>query len=74
MAAADGGDAKAALDLAYALLAGTPAPHKIEMAKGYLQVAAQAENLSIRTQAENILRGLEPGQPSILTVASEATP
>ncbi|RYZ67062.1 MAG: hypothetical protein EOP08_03565 [Proteobacteria bacterium] len=74
VAAAEGGDAKAALGLAYALLAGTPAPDKIETAKGYLQIAVAADDLSIRTQAQNILRGLEPGQASILTVASEATP
>lgn len=74
VAAADGGDAQAALDFAYALLSGAPAADKIERAKGYLQIAAMAEDLSIRTQAENILRGLEPGQPPILTVALGATP
>jgi hypothetical protein len=71
VAAAEGGDAEAALDLAYATLAGVPNPAKIELAKGYLKIAAAAEELSIRTQAENILRGLEPGQPQILTIASE---
>jgi TPR repeat protein len=71
VAAAEGGDAKAALDLAYTMLQGTPALDKVEQAKGYLKIAAAADDLSIRTQAENILRGLEPGQPPILTVASE---
>jgi len=74
VAAAEAGDAKAALDLAYAMLMGTPAPDKIEAARGYLKIAAGAEDLSIRTQAENILRGLEPGQAPILTVASETSP
>lgn len=71
IAAAEAGDTKAALDLAYATLRGVPNPAKIEAAKGYLKIAATAEDLSVRTQAENILRGLEPGQPQILTVASE---
>jgi len=71
VAAAEGGDAKAALDLAYATLAGVPNPARIEQARGYLAIAAKAEDLSVRTQAENILRGLEPGQPQILNVASE---
>ena len=71
VAAANAGDAKAALDLAYASLTGVPDPARIEAAKGYLAIAAKAEDLSIRTQAENILRGLKPGQPPILTVASE---
>jgi TPR repeat protein len=73
VAAAEAGDTEAALDLAYAMLAGVPNPARIEAAKGYLKIAVTAENLSIRTQAENILRGLEPGQPSILTVALETT-
>jgi len=74
LAAVEAGDAKAALDLAYATLAGVPDPASIEAAKGYLTIAAKSDDLSIRTQAENILRGLEPGQPQILTVASEASP
>src|SRR5690606_26215235 len=72
VAAAEAGDARAALDLAYAMLKGVPNPAKIESARGYLTVAAEADDLAIRTQAENILRGLTPGQPPILTVASEA--
>ena len=72
LAAVEAGDARAALDLAYATLAGVPDPARIEAAKGYLTIAAKSDDLSIRTQAENILRGLEPGQPQILTVASEA--
>lgn len=60
VASADGGDAKAALDLAFALLSGTPDPAKIEKAKGYLKVAAASETLNIRTMAENLLRTLEP--------------
>jgi TPR repeat protein len=71
VAAAEAGDTKAALDLAYATLKGVPNPAKIEAAKGYLTIAAKSDDLSIRTQAENILRGLTPGQPQILTVASE---
>jgi TPR repeat protein len=71
VAAAESGDAQAALDLAYAQLKGGPAPENIEKAKGYLEIAAKADDLAIRTQAENILRGLQPGQPPILTVASE---
>jgi len=73
VAAAEAGDAKAALDLAYAMLTGVPNPARIESAKGYLVIAAKSEDLSIRTQAENILRGLTPGQPQILTVATETT-
>jgi TPR repeat protein len=60
VASADGGDAKAALDLAFALLSGTPEPAEIEKAKGYLKVAAASETLNIRTMAENLLRTLEP--------------
>jgi TPR repeat protein len=74
IAAAEAGDAKAALDLAYAALTGVPNPAKIEFAKTYLAIAAKSEDLSIRTQAENILRGLTPGQPPVLTVASETSP
>lgn len=72
VAAAESGDARAALDLAYAMLRGVPNPARIESARGYLTIAAGAEDLAIRTQAENILRGLTPGQPSILTVATES--
>lgn len=60
VASAKGGDSKAALDLAFALLAGTPEPAEIEEAKGYLKVAAASETLNIRTMAENLLRTLEP--------------
>lgn len=60
VAAAKGGDAKAALDLAFALLSGTPEPAEIEEAKGYLKVAAASDTLNIRTMAENLLRTLEP--------------
>jgi TPR repeat protein len=67
IASAKGGDAKAALDLAFVLLAGTPEPAKIEEAKGYLKVAAASETLNIRTMAENLLRTLEPQ----LTAATE---
>ncbi len=57
---ARGGDAKAALDLAFVLLAGVPEPAEIEQAKGYLRIAAASETLNIRTMAENLLRTLEP--------------
>jgi TPR repeat protein len=57
---AEGGDSKAALDLAFALLAGQPEPAEIEAAKGYLKIAAASETLNIRTMAENLLRTLEP--------------
>lgn len=67
VASAKGGDAKAALDLAFALLAGAPDPAKIDEAKGYLKVAAATETLNIRTMAENLLRTLEPQ----LTAATE---
>jgi TPR repeat protein len=60
VAAAKGGDGKAALDLAFALLSGTPEPAEIEQAKGYLKVAAASDTLNIRTMAENLLRTLEP--------------
>lgn len=60
VASAKGGDSKAALDLAFVLLAGTPEPAEIEEAKGYLKVAAASETLNIRTMAENLLRTLEP--------------
>lgn len=60
VASANSGDAKAALDLAFALLSGTPEPAEIEMAKGYLKVAAASDTLNIRTMAENLLRTLEP--------------
>lgn len=74
VAAAEGGDTQAALDLAYSTLKLGPAPENIDKAEGYLQIAAKADDLSIRTQAENIMRGLEPGQTPILTVASETMP
>lgn len=60
IASAKDGDAKASLDLAFALLSGTPEPAKIEEAKGYLKIAAASETLNIRTMAENLLRTLEP--------------
>jgi hypothetical protein len=70
VAAAKGGDAKAALDLAFALLSGTPEAAEIEEAKGYLEVAAASDTLNIRTMAENLLRTLEPQ----LTASTETTP
>jgi hypothetical protein len=70
VASAKGGDAKAALDLAFVLLSGTPEPAEIEAAKGYLKVAAASETLNIRTMAENLLRTLEPQ----LTASTETTP
>lgn len=70
VASAKGGDAKAALDLAFALLSGTPEPAEIEEAKGYLKVAAASETLNVRTMAENLLRTLEPQ----LTASTETTP
>lgn len=60
VASAEGGDSKAALDLAFALLAGVPEPAEIEQAKGYLKTAAASETLNIRTMAENLLRTLDP--------------
>jgi hypothetical protein len=60
VAAAEGGDAKAALDLAFALLSGTPDAARIEEAKGYLKLAAASDTLNVRTMAENLLRTLEP--------------
>ena len=66
--AAKAGDSKAALDLAYALLTGVPEAEKVEEARGYLQIAALSETLSIRTIAENLLRDLD-SQP--ITVATE---
>jgi len=70
VAAAKGGDAKAALDLAFALLSGTPQTAEIEEAKDYLKVAAASDTLNIRTMAENLLRTLEPQ----LTASTETTP
>ncbi len=69
VAAAKGGDAKAALDLAFALLSGTPEAAEIEEAKGYLKLAAASDTLNIRTMAENLLRTLEPQ----LTASTETT-
>jgi TPR repeat protein len=60
IASATEGDSKAALDLAFALLTGTPDAAKIEQAKVYLKIAAASETLNIRTMAENVLRTLEP--------------
>lgn len=60
VASAKGGDSKAALDLAFALLSGVPEPAEIEEAKGYLKLAAASETLNVRTMAENLLRTLEP--------------
>jgi hypothetical protein len=59
VASAAGGDSKAALDLAFALLTGTPDAAEIEQAKAYLKIAAASETLNIRTMAENVLRTLE---------------
>ncbi|WP_055048766.1 hypothetical protein [Devosia sp. A16] len=69
VAAAKGGDAKAALDLAFALLSGTPEPAQIEEAKGYLKLAAASDTLNVRTMAENLLRTLSPQ----LTASTETT-
>jgi hypothetical protein len=66
--AAKAGDSKAALDLAFALLTGVPEPEKVDEAKGYLQIAALSETLSIRTVAENLLRDLSS---QTITVATE---
>jgi TPR repeat protein len=60
VASAERGDAKAALDLAFALLSGTPGPAEIEEARGYLELAAASDTLNVRTMAENLLRTLEP--------------
>lgn len=60
VASAEGGDSKAALDLAFALLTGVPEPDEVEQAKGYLEIAALSETLNVRTMAENLLRTLEP--------------
>lgn len=70
VASAKGGDAKAALDLAFVLLSGTPDAAKIDEAKGYLKVAAASDALNIRTMAENLLRTLEPQ----LTASTETSP
>ncbi|MDC9824266.1 hypothetical protein PRN20_11005 [Devosia sp. ZB163] len=57
---AEAGDSKAALDLAFELLSGTPDADEIDKARGYLRIAATSETLNIRTMAENILRTLDP--------------
>jgi hypothetical protein len=66
--AAKAGDSKAALDLAYSLLSGTPETEAVAQARDYLQIAALSDTLSIRTVAENLLRNLQ-SQP--ITVATE---
>jgi TPR repeat protein len=60
MAAADGGDAQAALDLAIACLSGTPDDAARAKAAHYLELAARSDVLSIKTLAQNLLRSLEP--------------
>ena len=60
MAAADAGDARAALDLAIALLSGAPDTDARTRATHYLELAAKSETLNIRTLAENLLRTLQP--------------
>jgi TPR repeat protein len=70
-AAADAGDAKAALDLALKLMSGTPDESKRAKARAYLEAAAKAEDLSVRTMAENLLRTLEPQS---VADATEAQP
>lgn len=67
VAAAESGDSKAALDLAFALLGGAPDPAEIDQAKGYLKIAALSDTLNVRTMAENLLRTLDPQ----LTAATE---
>ena len=69
VAAAQAGDSKAALDLAFALLSGTPDAAEIEEAKAYLRIAAASEELNVRTMAENVLRTLDPQ----LTASAEST-
>ncbi len=69
-AAAEGGDGKAALDRAFALLAGTPDAARIEEAKTYLAIARASDEINVRTMAENLLRTLDPQ----LTAAAETTP
>jgi TPR repeat protein len=74
VAAAEAGDAAAALDLAYAALKGMPTAEQVEQVRAWLKIAAAAEDLSIRTQAENILRSLEAANTPDSTVVSELTP
>ena len=65
-----GADGKAALDRAFALLAGTPDAPRIEEAKTYLAIARASDEINVRTMAENLLRTLDPQ----LTAAAETTP
>lgn len=67
IAAADAGDSQAALDLAVSLLSGRPTAEATERAKTYLLIAAASETLGIRTMAENLLRGLEPAQVTLVS-------
>jgi hypothetical protein len=69
VAAAEGGDSQAALDLAFSLLSGSPDPEEIEKAKAYLAIAKASDHLNVRTMAENLLRPLEPQ----LTASAEST-
>lgn len=58
-AAAEAGDSKAALDIAFVLLTGTPDATSIEIARAYLKIAATSDTLNVRTMAENLLRSLD---------------
>lgn len=67
-AAAEAGDAKAALAIALAALSGTPDHAARERARHFLAIAAKSDILSTRAIAENLLAGLDGPQ---LTLASE---
>lgn len=67
VAAADGGDAQAALDLAIAYLSGTPDDAARAKAAHYLELAARSDVLSIKTLAQNLLRSLEPTPTALVS-------
>jgi TPR repeat protein len=71
--AAEKGNAKAALDVAYELLSGTPDDAKRADALRYLAIAARTDNFGQRAIAENLIRDLQSPATPTATV-SEISP
>jgi len=71
--AAKDGNAKAALDIAYQLLSGTPDENQRADALGYLEIVAKSGEIGQRAIAESLIRDLQaPAAPT--TNVSEITP
>jgi len=70
-AAADAGDAQAALDLAIAYLSGAPDDATRAQAAHYLAIAAKSDVLSLRTLAENLLRTLQPTDIALVSETAQ---